>query len=119
MKTVLGNRLRRRILAAGFPVEKIRVTDSLSYSVKKPKCGGLLLVGDATGFIDPFTGEGIYLSLRSSQLAVRVIKMLLIDLIFQTEILQRMIILMRRKEFREKNILSKVLQYLIYKPFLL
>ena len=74
MATVLGNRLRERILGGGTPVEKIRTVDSLAYSVKKTRCGGLLLVGDATGFIDPFTGEGIYLSLRSSQLAVGVVE---------------------------------------------
>jgi menaquinone-9 beta-reductase len=117
VETVLGNQLRRKILGTGAPIEKIRVTDSLSYSVKRPKCGGLILVGDATGFIDPFTGEGIYLSLRSSQLAVGVIKNAFDRNDFssrQFEFYDRM----RRKEFREKNILSKALQYLIYKPFL-
>ncbi|GIT64506.1 MAG: hypothetical protein Ct9H300mP23_01330 [Nitrospinota bacterium] len=34
--------------------------------------GPLLAVGDAMGFIDPFTGEGIYLSLRSSEIAVEI-----------------------------------------------
>ena len=117
METVLGNRLRRGILGSGGPVEKIRVMDSLAYSVKKPKCGGLLLVGDATGFIDPFTGEGIYLSLRSSQLAVEIVKNAFDRADFSSRQLQRYD-LMRRKEFREKNILSKALQYLIYKPSL-
>ena len=117
MKTVLGNQLRRGILGAGAPVEKIRVMDTLSYSVKKPKCGGLILVGDATGFIDPFTGEGIYLSLRSSQLAVEVINNAFDRSDFSSRQFQRYD-KMRRKEFREKNILSKALQYLIYKPTL-
>ena len=116
-KTVLGNRLRERILGAGAPVEKIRAIDSLAYSVKKPKCGGLLLVGDATGFIDPFTGEGIYLSLRSSQLAVGVVKNAFDRSDFSNRQLQHYD-LMRRQEFRKKNILSKVLQYLIYRPSL-
>jgi flavin-dependent dehydrogenase len=30
-----------------------------------------LLVGDAAGFLDPFTGEGIYAALRSAELAAR------------------------------------------------
>jgi menaquinone-9 beta-reductase len=115
METVLGNRLRRRILGAGSPIEKIRAVDSLSYSVKKPKCGGLLLVGDATGFMDPFTGEGIYLSLRSSQIAARIVNAAFDRADFSSRQLERYD-LMRRKEFREKNILSKALQYLIYKP---
>jgi geranylgeranyl reductase family protein len=32
---------------------------------------GALLVGDAAGFLDPFTGEGIYAALRSAELAAR------------------------------------------------
>ncbi len=115
MEKVLGNRLRRRILGSGSPIEKIRVVDSLSYSVKKPKCGGLLLVGDATGFIDPFTGEGIYLSLRSSQLAAGEVKNAFDRGDFSNRQFEQYD-LIRRKEFREKKILSKALQYLICKP---
>ena len=116
-KTVLGNRLRRRILGVGGPVEKVKGVDSLAYSVKKPKCGGLLLVGDATGFLDPFTGEGIYLSLRSSQLAAGVIKSAFDGSDFSSRQLNTYE-LIRRKEFFKKNILSKILQCLIYKPSL-
>jgi flavin-dependent dehydrogenase len=32
----------------------------------------VLLVGDAAGFYDPFTGEGIYAALRSAELAAEV-----------------------------------------------
>jgi len=117
MKTVLGNRLRKRILGGGTPVEKIRTVDSLAYSVKKTNCGGLLLVGDATGFIDPFTGEGIYLSLRSSQLAVGVVGNAFDKSDFSSRQLENYD-LIRKKEFRKKNILSKVLQCLIFRPYL-
>jgi flavin-dependent dehydrogenase len=34
--------------------------------------GGVLLVGDAGGFYDPFTGEGIFTALRSAELAAEV-----------------------------------------------
>jgi len=116
MRTVLGNRLRKRMLEDGAPVEQIRTVDSLAYSVKKTRCGGLLLVGDATGFIDPFTGEGIYLSLRSSQLAVGVVENAFDKSDFSSRQLQSYD-LIRKKEFREKYILSKVFQCLIYKPY--
>ena len=33
---------------------------------------GLLLVGDAAGYYDPFTGEGIYRALHGAQLASEV-----------------------------------------------
>jgi len=32
---------------------------------------GALLVGDAAGFLDPFTGEGIYAALRSAEIAAQ------------------------------------------------
>jgi flavin-dependent dehydrogenase len=42
----------------------------LAYRVDPPRTGGVLMVGDATGFYDPFSGEGIYNGLRSAELAV-------------------------------------------------
>lgn len=116
-KTVLKNKLRREILGAGKLAEKVRVVSSLAYSVKMPQCGGLLLVGDATGFIDPFTGEGVYLSLRSSQLASDVIEHAFDRSDFskyQLDLYNQK----RRKEFKERIILSKILQRLIYSPSL-
>jgi len=40
----------------------------LAYRVREPQVGGVMLVGDATGFYDPFTGEGIFTALRSAEL---------------------------------------------------
>lgn len=44
----------------------------LAYRVKEPRHGGVLLTGDAAGFYDPFTGEGLYTALRSAELLVEV-----------------------------------------------
>jgi geranylgeranyl reductase family protein len=44
----------------------------LAYRVDRPRVGGALLVGDAAGFYDPFTGEGLYTALRSAELAAEV-----------------------------------------------
>jgi flavin-dependent dehydrogenase len=41
----------------------------LAYRVDPPRTGGVLMVGDATGFYDPFSGEGIFNGLRSAELA--------------------------------------------------
>ena len=41
--------------------------------LKKAAAGNLLLTGDAAGLIDPFSGEGLYNSFKSSILAVRAI----------------------------------------------
>ncbi len=40
----------------------------LAYRVAEPRVGGVLLAGDAAGFYDPFTGEGLFTALRSAEL---------------------------------------------------
>ena len=40
----------------------------LAYRVAEPTHGGVLLAGDAAGFYDPFTGEGLFVALRSAEL---------------------------------------------------
>jgi flavin-dependent dehydrogenase len=60
--------LARRI-AGARRVAAVRAMGPLAYRVEAPRIGGVLLVGDATGFYDPFTGEGIFNSLRSAALA--------------------------------------------------
>jgi geranylgeranyl reductase family protein len=61
----LGERLRSARLAA-----PPRCLAPLSHRAASPSGPGSLLVGDAAGFLDPFTGEGIYAALRSAELAV-------------------------------------------------
>src|SRR5262249_50317058 len=39
----------------------------LAYRVAEPRADGVMLVGDAAGFYDPFTGEGVFTSLRSAE----------------------------------------------------
>jgi len=41
----------------------------IGHRVTRPAGDGWMLIGDAAGFIDPFTGEGIYRALRSARLA--------------------------------------------------
>jgi flavin-dependent dehydrogenase len=41
----------------------------IGHRVARAAGDGWLLIGDAAGFIDPFTGEGIYRALRSARLA--------------------------------------------------
>lgn len=48
----------------------IRGASPIGARVSQAAGPGWLLVGDAAGFIDPFTGEGIYRALRSARAAV-------------------------------------------------
>ena len=117
LDTVMNNSQRYKILRNAKCLESVRTVESLAFSVKSLPCGGLLMVGDATGFIDPFTGEGIYLSLRSSEIAVEVAEKALKNLNFSKDALN-IYEVRRRKEFDKKFLLSRILQKLICNQFL-
>lgn len=53
-------------------VGPVHALGPLAYRVIPPREDGIVLVGDAAGFLDPFTGEGIYAALRSAELAAEV-----------------------------------------------
>jgi menaquinone-9 beta-reductase len=50
-------------------IKKILVTGPMAQRTRCPRHDGIMFVGDAAGFFDPFTGQGIYLALRSAELA--------------------------------------------------
>ena len=112
----MKNRARQRILQNAESVEPVRAVESLGFSVKPIPCGGLLAVGDAMGFIDPFTGEGIYLSLRSSEIAVEIADLALKNSDVSVEFL-KLYDKKRKQEFEKKFLLSRILQKLIYNQF--
>ena len=59
--------LARRVAGARI-VAQVRALGPLAYRVAAPTVGGVMLVGDAAGFYDPFTGEGVFRALRSAEL---------------------------------------------------
>ncbi len=52
------------------PLSDAVTTSPLVFRQPQPEAGGVLLAGDAAGFVDPFVGDGISLALRSGALAV-------------------------------------------------
>jgi menaquinone-9 beta-reductase len=62
----LGDRL-----AGSRPVGRVRCLGPLAHRATRLSAPGALLIGDAAGFLDPFTGEGIHAGLRSAELATR------------------------------------------------
>lgn len=111
---VRGNQRRESLLSGARPGERVRSVGSLAYDVRSVPCGGLVLAGDTTGFIDPFTGEGIYLSLRSAQMAAGVIQQAFATGDFSKGFLAQYE-QQRQEEFRKKFILSRILQKIIYR----
>jgi flavin-dependent dehydrogenase len=112
----MKNHLRQRILQNAECVEPVRAVESLGFSVKPIPCGGLMAVGDAMGFIDPFTGEGIYLSLRSSEIAVEIANLALKNSNVSLACL-KVYEKKRKQEFEKKFLLSRILQKIIYNQF--
>ncbi len=45
----------------------------LAHDVREPIAGGCMLVGDAAGFLNPFTGQGVFLALTSAESAAAAI----------------------------------------------
>ena len=77
LETFMEARLRqlRHVPArlAGMKAEgPVMAMGPLAYRVDEPRVGGVLLAGDAAGFYDPFTGEGLYTALRSAELLAEV-----------------------------------------------
>jgi len=73
LETFFGARLKQlRHLAPrleGMKAEgRLTAMGPLAYRVNEPRVGGVMLVGDAAGFYDPFTGEGLFTALRSAEL---------------------------------------------------
>jgi flavin-dependent dehydrogenase len=72
---------------------------------------GVILVGDAAGFADPVTGEGIFFAIREAQIASKVI---LDCLTLSYEHINEYNNLIK-EEFMREMILAKRLAYILYK----
>ncbi len=55
-------------------VSKTVTTSPLVFAPPQAEEGGVLFVGDAAGFIDPFVGDGISLALRSGMMAAQALE---------------------------------------------
>ena len=94
------------------PVGSLQAMGPLAYRVKAPRAGGVMLVGDAAGFYDPFTGEGIFTALRSAELLAEVAHAALDRGTLGATAL-RPYVDARRECFRGKERLTRALQFVI------
>jgi flavin-dependent dehydrogenase len=58
-----------RLLAAAQPLDRVAGITPLGHAVARRAGASWLLVGDASGFLDPFTGEGLHRAIASAALA--------------------------------------------------
>jgi len=90
----------------------LRAMGPLAYRVDEPTVDGVVLVGEAGGFYDPFTGEGLYTALRSAELLAEVAHAAL-RAGRCTAAALRPYARARRDAFRGKTRLTRALQMLI------
>ena len=89
----------------------IRGVAPIGHRVSTPAGAGWLLVGDAAGFVDPFTGEGIHRALRSARAAA--------DAILAGHDVAASYRAERRRAFRAKAALTWLIQGFLAAPPLL
>jgi geranylgeranyl reductase family protein len=101
-----------RRLAGASRVAPIRALGPLAHRVAPPRAGGVVLAGDAAGFYDPFTGEGIFTALRSAELVAETIARALRSDDVSVSSLAAYA-RARREAFRGKDRITRALQFVI------
>ena len=109
VRQLAGLRARFPRLARAAPVHAL---GPLAYRVAPPRHGGVMLVGDAAGFYDPFTGEGIFAALRGAELAADTACAALARSDCSARALAAYV-RTRRAAFRDKERVTRVLQFVI------
>ena len=71
-QTVQAHPELRQRFAGAVRAKQLLVTGPMAQRTACPQQDGILFIGDAAGFLDPFTGQGIYLALHSAVLAATV-----------------------------------------------
>lgn len=70
VRSVLASdRELRERFAGAMQVSRVSVLGPLAIDARASGCAGLLLAGDAAGFVDPMTGDGLRFALRGGELA--------------------------------------------------
>jgi flavin-dependent dehydrogenase len=100
-----------RRLAGARRLTPIRGAAPIGHRVSRVAGPGWLLIGDAAGFVDPFTGEGIHRALRSARAAA--------DAILGGGDVERAYVRERRRAFAAKTALTWLVQGFLAVPPLL
>ena len=107
--------LTRRHMARAVLAEGLWAAGPMACRAADSVADGVLLVGDAAGFYDPFTGEGIGMALRGAEMAAEA----LAQALRRGEVTRRALqpyAAARRAAFRDRLRLDRLLQALLRRP---
>jgi len=105
----------REVLEGARPLNAIRVLGPLACRATRVAGDGFLLVGDAAGYYDPMTGEGVYQALRGAELAAKTVAEALSNGGPTAGGLGRYAVCYRR-EFASKDRVCQLLQQIVCRP---
>jgi geranylgeranyl reductase family protein len=108
----------RALLSDCIRISPVRGVGPIGSRVRRVSTAGALLVGDAAGFFDPFTGEGIYRALRGAELIAEVGHDALLRQDVSAESLARYDSL-RSRAFRRKHAVTALVQLFVQFPALM
>jgi flavin-dependent dehydrogenase len=95
------------------PLDRVAGTTPLGHAVTRRAGVDWLLVGDAAGFLDPFTGEGLHRAIVSAELAAEVV-----DAVLAGRPQARLVDYDRAmlERFATKDLVSRVVQAFLARP---
>jgi flavin-dependent dehydrogenase len=96
----------------------VRVTGPFDVCARRVIADGAVLVGDAADFFDPFTGDGIVSALRGAELLAGIVPRALAEpgIVRRASLCEYRAA--RRRAFRGKRIVSRLIAYAIHCPAL-
>ena len=100
--------------AEAAPVEEVVASDVTPLRSRRATSERALLIGDAALFLDPFTGQGLYLALRSAALAAAVVPRALANGASRASLAPYEEA--RAAEFDARRRVSRALQAVLYRP---
>ncbi len=104
-----------QVLEGAERVSGVRGVGPIGARVRRTSGPGYMLVGDAAGFFDPFTGEGVYKALRGAEIGAAVAAEALDKDDLSARSLAKYSAL-RRKEFAAKELVCRLVQVFVGLP---
>jgi len=98
--------------AAATQVSPVTVLGPLAVNARGAGCPGLLLAGDAAGFVDPMTGDGLRFALRGGELAAHAA----LDELASGRPSYARLGALRRREFSTKWRINRALRVMVGSP---